>query len=123
MFCYNSFMSRIPRHSNTAQAVLHHLGQKEIGAESTNVLPDHEVRKKGFYRLVKNAGKTAAVGALGVVSFHFIGEAIDNSPTQVKFRQDIENQNTTTTLPNLETPQIVDTPVPAEPVVHTVKNQ
>jgi hypothetical protein len=92
-------MSRIPNNKNYIQATLYHSGEKSLGHDMANVVPDSEVRKAGLSRFGKLAGKAAAVGAgVALMAASFVS-AIDRSPTTQKFIDKEEQEQ----VPEIET--------------------
>jgi len=79
-------MSRLPQNKNVPQAVLYHLGERDMGVDLANVSPDKLVRRAGVRhvgRVARNA--TIAAGALGL-TFGVAVHGFDNSPTVQPFR-------------------------------------
>lgn len=60
-------MSRNPNHTNRVQEVLYNQGEKAVGTDTANTIPDTEVRRKGFKRVAGRAALAASltIGALG----------------------------------------------------------
>ena len=74
--------------SRLLQSGLYHAGERHL--DQVGELPDFVVRREGLKQISKRALQAIVLAAVLVEAVEVTGDAIDRSPTFVKFRQEQE---------------------------------